>query len=112
MKIPRLSLFAHRCSQERASLVSLSEGGRAQLAAICSDFRQEFPCLLGILLLAVVEIGFSACFVSPMHCEATGKQHNRLHEGSYIKQLECINNAAGAGSYQSFIMNRCLLSSQ
>lgn len=92
MKILRLSLFAHRYSQERASLVGLSKGGRAQLAAICSDFHHEFLCLLGILALAVVETGFTACFASTVQCEATGNQHNGLHGGSYIKQLECINN--------------------
>lgn len=67
---------------------------------------------MGILLLASVEIGFSTCFASPMQCEATGNQHSHLHEGSYIKQLECINNVAAAGSYPSFILNSCLLSSR
>lgn len=67
---------------------------------------------MGILVLAVVEIGFSACFASPVQWEATGNQHNCLHEGSYINQLECITNFTGAGSYPSFILNRCLLSSR
>lgn len=56
------------------SLVSLSEDGRAQLAAIFSDFHQDFPCLLGISVLAIVETVFSPCFVLPVRCEATGKQ--------------------------------------
>lgn len=66
VKIPRRSLFAHRYSEERASLVSLSEGGRAQIAALCADFHQEFPSLWGILVVAVVEIGFPAWFASPV----------------------------------------------
>lgn len=34
-----------------------------------------------------------------------------MHEDSYVRQLERINNSAGAGSYPFFILNRCLLSS-
>lgn len=96
----------------RSIFVSLSEGHGAQLAAICSEFHQEFPCLLWILVLAEAETGFSTCFMSGVWCKATGNQHSSLHEGSHGKQLAYINNSAGVGSHPPFILNRCLLSSQ
>lgn len=95
----------------RVSLVSLSEGGGARLAAMCSDFQQDFPCLSGISVLAVVESVFSPCFVLPVRCEATGKQ-TTIWMKAAIKQLECINNSSGAGSCPFFILSRCSLSSR
>ena len=86
VKILRLSAFAHKSKHLLWAFQRVAEPNLQQFV------HQDFPCLLGIFLLAVVDTGFSACFVSPMQCEATGNQHNRLHEDSYVKQLECINN--------------------
>lgn len=76
VKILRLSQLI---GSHKKHLVSLSEGHRAQLAAFCSEFSQEVPCLLWILVLAEVETGFSTWFVSPVWYKATGNQHSSLH---------------------------------